>query len=353
MTSSAPSSRERAGPGAAVVGDRVDRHLDGAGPAQRRQRGHRLLAQPRARVVPVDQAGVGAVGDAGQRRVVAVAVEVVEAQHREPEPSGEVGLARARRPGQDNHLSRHVAHHAVAGSGHADPVRPPRGRGAAAAHGVQRRRARRRRPSPRRPPTRTASTSIPDEVFTTLGWVPTADGATSTVRGCHRQAAQGYVEVRRPHRELRPGLRHPRPHRHVWPRRAGRLAGRGRQGLRARPTPPGARTSARPRWSWPRGSSRSSGHRRRALTEHAAGAGSQGRKQLVERTRRAGRLHPDRVPDRLGLQERGHRVELRLGRPVRLGGRRPAYALEVVGGRHLELGGQRARHPRARTGRSR
>ena len=40
-------------------------------------------------------------------------------------------------------------------------------------------------------------TSIPDEVFTTLGWTPTADGATSTVRGCRRQATQGYVEVRR------------------------------------------------------------------------------------------------------------------------------------------------------------
>ena len=37
---------------------------------------------------------------------------------------------------------------------------------------------------------------IPDEVFTTLGWTPTADGATATVRGCHREAEQGYVEVR-------------------------------------------------------------------------------------------------------------------------------------------------------------
>jgi hypothetical protein len=37
---------------------------------------------------------------------------------------------------------------------------------------------------------------IPDRVFTTLGWQPTADGATATVRGCHREAEQGYVEVR-------------------------------------------------------------------------------------------------------------------------------------------------------------
>ena len=41
------------------------------------------------------------------------------------------------------------------------------------------------------------SATIPDEAFTTLGWVPTADGATATVRGCRRQAPQGYVEVRR------------------------------------------------------------------------------------------------------------------------------------------------------------
>ena len=37
---------------------------------------------------------------------------------------------------------------------------------------------------------------IPDDVFTTLGWTPTAEGATATVRGCHREAEQGYVEVR-------------------------------------------------------------------------------------------------------------------------------------------------------------
>ena len=37
---------------------------------------------------------------------------------------------------------------------------------------------------------------IPDQIFATLGWTPTADGATSTVRGCHREAEQGYVEVR-------------------------------------------------------------------------------------------------------------------------------------------------------------
>jgi len=37
---------------------------------------------------------------------------------------------------------------------------------------------------------------LPDGVFTTLGWTPVAEGATATVRGCHREAEQGYVEVR-------------------------------------------------------------------------------------------------------------------------------------------------------------
>jgi hypothetical protein len=38
--------------------------------------------------------------------------------------------------------------------------------------------------------------AIPDGVFTTLGWTPTEEGAEATVRGCHREAEQGYVEVR-------------------------------------------------------------------------------------------------------------------------------------------------------------
>jgi predicted small lipoprotein YifL len=37
---------------------------------------------------------------------------------------------------------------------------------------------------------------IPDTVFTTLGWTATGTPAESTVRGCHREAEQGYVEVR-------------------------------------------------------------------------------------------------------------------------------------------------------------
>ena len=51
--------------------------------------------------------GVGAGRDPRQRRVRAVAVEVVEAQDREPEPFGEVRLAGARGPRQDDHLRRH------------------------------------------------------------------------------------------------------------------------------------------------------------------------------------------------------------------------------------------------------
>jgi hypothetical protein len=37
---------------------------------------------------------------------------------------------------------------------------------------------------------------IPDAVFTTLGWTATGKPAEVTVRGCHREAEQGYVEVR-------------------------------------------------------------------------------------------------------------------------------------------------------------
>jgi hypothetical protein len=37
---------------------------------------------------------------------------------------------------------------------------------------------------------------IPDHVFATLGWTPTAKPTEATVRGCHREAEQGYVEVR-------------------------------------------------------------------------------------------------------------------------------------------------------------
>jgi hypothetical protein len=37
---------------------------------------------------------------------------------------------------------------------------------------------------------------IPDTVFTTLGWTATSTPAEATVRGCHREAEQGYVEVR-------------------------------------------------------------------------------------------------------------------------------------------------------------
>ena len=78
------------GAGAAVRRDRVDRRLDRAGAAQRGERLDGLVAVPRGGVVPVDQAGVGAGGDPRQRRVRAVAVEVVETQDREPEPFGEV-----------------------------------------------------------------------------------------------------------------------------------------------------------------------------------------------------------------------------------------------------------------------
>ena len=39
------------------------------------------------------------------------------------------------------------------------------------------------------------ATRIPDSVFNTLRWSP-PKAAEATVRGCHREAKQGYVEVR-------------------------------------------------------------------------------------------------------------------------------------------------------------
>jgi hypothetical protein len=37
---------------------------------------------------------------------------------------------------------------------------------------------------------------IPDHVFETLGWTGAVKPAEATVRGCHRESEQGYVEVR-------------------------------------------------------------------------------------------------------------------------------------------------------------
>ena len=45
-------------------------------------------------------------------------------------------------------------------------------------------------------PAASCAQRIPDEVFTTLAWTPTTEGATATIRGCHREATQGYLEVR-------------------------------------------------------------------------------------------------------------------------------------------------------------
>jgi hypothetical protein len=38
--------------------------------------------------------------------------------------------------------------------------------------------------------------ALPDGVFTTLGWTAPVKPAEATVRGCHRETEQGYVEVR-------------------------------------------------------------------------------------------------------------------------------------------------------------
>ena len=64
-------------------------------------------------MVPVDDGLAAGQVDPRQRRVVAVLVEVVEPQDRQPEPFGEVRLARPGRAGQDDHLSAHTGHPAV------------------------------------------------------------------------------------------------------------------------------------------------------------------------------------------------------------------------------------------------
>ena len=91
----------------AVVRDVVDRHLGPALPAQRGQRLQGVVEQPGRGVVPVDHPGVGAVGDPGERGVAAALVEVVEAQHRQPDASGEPRLPGPRGAGEDDDLSAH------------------------------------------------------------------------------------------------------------------------------------------------------------------------------------------------------------------------------------------------------
>ncbi len=95
---------DRAGAAAAVLRDLVDGDLAAARRAQLAQRGEGVGLVPGVRVVPVDEPGVGAGGDPRQGRVVAVLVEVVEAQDRESEALGEAGLPGAARAGQDDDL---------------------------------------------------------------------------------------------------------------------------------------------------------------------------------------------------------------------------------------------------------
>ena len=99
---------EGAGAGATVLRDLVDRHLRTAVAAQGRERGQRVVEQPRVGVVPVHDPGVGTLGDAGEGRVVAVLVEVVEAQDREAEALGQPGLAGTAGAGEDDDPGGHV-----------------------------------------------------------------------------------------------------------------------------------------------------------------------------------------------------------------------------------------------------
>jgi hypothetical protein len=51
-------------------------------------------------------------------------------------------------------------------------------------------------PEPRQTTDADCATVIPDHVFATLGWTASAKPAEATILGCHREAEQGYVEVR-------------------------------------------------------------------------------------------------------------------------------------------------------------
>ena len=84
----------------AVAADVVDRCYRPARGRQVADRAHRGVGVPGPRVVPVDQSGVGSVVDHGQRGIVPAAVEVVEAEHREPGRGREPRLARSRGSGQ-------------------------------------------------------------------------------------------------------------------------------------------------------------------------------------------------------------------------------------------------------------
>ncbi len=84
----------------AVAADVVDRSHRPAGGREVADGAHRGVRVPRARVVPVDQSGVGSVVDHGQRRVVPAPVEVVEAEHRQPGRGRESRLAHARGSGE-------------------------------------------------------------------------------------------------------------------------------------------------------------------------------------------------------------------------------------------------------------
>ena len=103
---------DRARADATVLRDLVDGDVAASGGAEPAQSLEGVLLVPRGRVVPVDEAGVGADGDSGERGVVAVLVEVVEPKDGEPQSLGEAGLPGPAGSGQDDHLgSTHLGSH--------------------------------------------------------------------------------------------------------------------------------------------------------------------------------------------------------------------------------------------------
>ena len=178
-----------------------------------------------------------------------------------------------------------------------------------------------------------------DEVFTTLGWTPTAEGATSTVRGCHREAEQGYVEVPRARRTAATAQRSattgdPRPHRGAGPGRRRPWLER-RHGLRGRAGRDVGQTKVVVLSAT---ATRSSQVAVAVLTSTPREQVREAVRQLPRRAgsaRRRSGARPSWSPGSAVIA-----VEPRVGGPVRLGGRGAADPLEVVGGGRLELGGE-------------
>ena len=274
--------------------DRVDRRLDGPGPAQRGQRLDRLVAEPGRGVVPVDQPGVGARRDPRQHRV-----RRRRGRSRRGAGSGARAVRRGAtcpspraRPGRSPCAGTCTSCRGTLAHGNSG------GRRAVAlllagAHRVLRRRRRRRTRLGQDHGRRLRRAGSPTSVFDDARAGRRRKAAEATVRGCHREAEQGYVEVRDrtgDYDKLCATLDRTGG---VGAGVAGGLARHRRHGVRGR-----ARRRDVGQTKVAREAERRPGHagdRRRRHAARTAGARAAAVAELVG-------LDPDRVPDRLGLE---------------------------------------------------